>query len=167
MTSPSVCTTTWQSRIKDTTTTTDTDMNTTTQRIMIVSWWNFAAFPLLVPFRQRRTSYAFNSPLTKGEQELPFPSVPGNESLLIPVPEIWESFFFFSFPFLSRMLGMFFSFPSSSWIMGIDFFHSVPVPEYVISPMGIITGIGILWEISDFQYIRLPLNFSHQFILKR
>ena len=111
---PSVYTTTWWSRIKDTATTTDTDTNTTTQRIMIVSWWNFAAFPLLVPFRQRRTSYAFNSLLTKGERELPFPSVPGNESLLIPVPEIWECFFFHSL------------FYPECWEC---FFHSPLVPE--------------------------------------
>ena len=48
---------------------------------------------------------------------------------LIPFPELWECFF---------------SFPSRSWIVGMDFFHSLPIPEFAISQTGIKTGIGLL-----------------------
>ena len=61
----------------------------------------------------------------------------------LPVPELWEWIFFIPFPFLNCGNG-FFSFPSRSRIVGIDFFHSLPIPEFAISQMGIKKGIGLL-----------------------
>ena len=66
----------------------------------------------------------------------------------LPTPEFWESFF--SFPSHSRIMRMFFLFPYRSQIVGMDFFHSLPVPEFAITQTGIKTGIGVLWEIPDF-----------------
>ena len=45
-------------------------------------------------------------------------------------------------------------FSPRSRIVGMDYFHSLPVPAFAISQTGIITGIGILWEMSDFQYFQ-------------
>ena len=47
----------------------------------------------------------------------------------LPVPKVWDCFF---------------SFPSRSRIVGMDFFNSLPIPEFAISQTGIKTGIGLL-----------------------
>ena len=47
----------------------------------------------------------------------------------LPVPELWEWFFFIPFPFPNCGNG-FFSFPSRSRILGIDFFIPFPFPNF-------------------------------------
>ena len=79
----------------------------------------------------------------------------------LPVPEFWECFFFN--PFRSRIMGMFFFIPFPFPNCGNGFFHSLPIPEFAISQ----TGIGILWEIPDFQYFQLHLDFLQQLLRRK
>ena len=73
----------------------------------------------------------------------PFPNFGNGFFHSLPVPELWEWFFFIPFPFPTCGNG-FFSFPSRSRIVGMDFFNSLPIPEFAISQTGIKTGIGLL-----------------------
>ena len=61
----------------------------------------------------------------------------------LPVPKLWECFFFIPFLFPNCGHG-FFSFPSRSRIVVMDFFNSLPIPEFAISQTGIKMGIGLL-----------------------
>ena len=61
-----------------------------------------------------------------------FPRMEASDSL----PEFREWIFFIPFPFPNFGNG-FFSFPSRSRISGMDFFHSLPVPELTLSKSGI------------------------------
>ena len=61
-----------------------------------------------------------------------FPRMEASDSL----PEFREWIFFIPFPFPNFGNG-FFSFPSRSRILGMDFFHSLPVPELTLSKSGI------------------------------
>ena len=61
-----------------------------------------------------------------------FPRMEASDSL----PEFREWIFFIPFPFPNFGNG-FFPFPSRSRISGIDFFHSLPVPEFTLSKSGI------------------------------
>ena len=63
---------------------------------------------------------------------------------LIPVPELWEWIF---------------SFPSRSQTLGMEIFHSLPVPELTISKLGIKRENERLWEMLVFQHFQLPLHF--------
>ena len=61
-----------------------------------------------------------------------------------------EMLFFIPFPCPNFGNVFFYSHPISKsweWI----FLHSLPVSEFAISQAGIIMGIGILWEITDYQ----------------
>ena len=71
--------------------------------------------------------------VTRGEREFPFPSIPKNESLWFPFPNYRNGFF---------------SFPSRSRIVGLDFFHSLPIPEFAISQ---VTGLQKLWRFAKCQ----------------
>ena len=87
----------------------------------------------------------------------PFPNFGNGFFYSLPVPEFWEwiffipfpfpnfgnAFFFIPFPFPNYGNG-FFSFPTRSRIVGMDFFHSLPIPKFAISQKGIKTGIGLL-----------------------
>ena len=83
----------------------------------------------------------------------PFPKMKASDScsrivgmdfvIPFPFPKFWECFFFIPFPFLNYG-NVFFSFPSLSRIVGIIFFHSLPIPEFAVSQTGIKTGIGLL-----------------------
>ena len=73
----------------------------------------------------------------------PFPNFGNVFFHSLPVPELWEWVFFIPFPFPNCGNG-FFSFPSRSRIVGMDFFNSLPIPEFDISQTGIKTGIGLL-----------------------
>ena len=90
----------------------------------------------------------------------PFPRMKASDSLSrimgmdFFIPFLFPNFrnVFFSFPFRSRILGMFFFiFPSRSKIVGMHFFYFLPVPEFTMSQTRVITGIGKLWEISGLQ----------------
>ena len=98
------------------------------------------------------TSFYF-MPVVSGNSQneslwFPFPNYGNGFCHFLPIPESWECFF---------------SFPSCSRIVGMDFFHSLPVPEFAISQ----TGIRILFYLPDFQYFQLPLHFLQQFMLQR
>jgi hypothetical protein len=68
--------------------------------------------------------------------------------------------FFIPFPFPNFGNG-FFSFPSRSRTLGIDFFHSLPVPELTLSKSGIKRENGRFQEmlVFVFQHFQLPVHF--------
>ena len=61
-----------------------------------------------------------------------FPRMEASDSL----PEFQEWIFFIPFPFPNFGNGIF-SFPSRSRSLGMDFFHSLPIPELTLSKSGI------------------------------
>merc|ERR1712004_234313 len=64
----------------------------------------------------------------------PFPNVGNGLFHSLPVPEFREWIFSIPFPFPNFGNG-FFSFPSGSRILGMDFFHSLPVLSVVVVHM--------------------------------
>ena len=59
---------------------------------------------------------------------LPFPVIPGNESLQFPFTNFWNGFSH-SLP-VPEFWEWFISLPSCSQILGMDFFYSLPVSEF-------------------------------------
>merc|ERR1719429_51906 len=74
------------------------------------------------------------------------------------LPEFREWIFFIPFPFPNFGNG-FFPFPSRSRISGMDFFHSLPVPELTLSKSGIKRENGRYQEMLVFQHFQLPVHF--------
>ena len=81
--------------------------------------------------------YSLRSGVSRNSCSLPFPRMKASDSLsrfmemdfFIPFPfPNFGNAFFIPFPFLNHG-NEFFSFPSRSRIVGMDFFHSLPVPE--------------------------------------
>ena len=76
---------------------------------------------------QRSQTTILKRNFVRGEQEFPFPSIPKNESLWFSFPNYGNAFFH-SLP-VPEFRECFFSFPFLSRIMGMGFFHSLPIPK--------------------------------------